>query len=454
MRFQKSISVRDPLRQASTPEPCSSYQTSITSFSCQVCETGLQGPSSRASPSDSSTIVRHNSIHRLKGSLLVTARAHIERIDENNPTLISPPSSHSLNRTSGSIHSPTRRCWTAAGGNMSTPHPVDRPTIPVTAPIHVHRSMSASFLDSVEADHRLPAPLDVVGDESGLNSPPRRLILVTNRTGSGLAGCRRKKQLKETGKSKSWDSYDLNWWKTGGLAGGNCRELLRACPKCSFPTTASPLKPSSFRRPEPTSAEVKFASEDRIERLSDAGSPKRGLAEGTLEIPQPPPAPTHRRSISLLTPLLRRREQSRNRSPLTNQKEEDKNGSLIQSSSPQHLRRTGPRTPQPPRKSKQSYLSSASSPFRQLFANSPLLSRRKNREKTNPVPPSTYIESSEEEESDGSFQPTPASPSLTPRASVSSRTSGKESSKDFEAFHRNQVRHKVRTRKTSSNSSN
>jgi len=328
--------------------------------------------------------------------------------------------------------------------------------VPVTAPTHVRRSMSASYLDSVEADHQLPVPLDVVGDEPGTASPPRRLILVANNGGAG--GCHRKKPLKETlGKSKSWDSYDLHWWKTGGLAGGNCRELLRACPKCSFPTTttttaAPPLTSSSFRKTEKKGVDNRQAgTEDQIEKVSDPESPKRipamESAGSSNEILQPPPAPTHRRSISLLTPLLRRREKSRNRaagvggSSSAEERNPGTTDSLIPPASPQHTRKNGPSTPQPPRKS---YLASASSPLRQLFANSPFLSRRKNREKGNskmgPAVPPTYVDSSEDEESSDSPNFPPASPAtFTPRASVP--TVG--SCRDYEIFHKNLLRPKV-----------
>lgn len=333
--------------------------------------------------------------------------------------------------------------------------------IPVTAPMFVRRSMSASYLDNV--DRNVVVSLDVVGNEQAGNSPPKRLILVKKRGGQendqGLFSTANggKPRLKDWGKSKSWDSCDLSGWKKG--ASGTSATLstsayrkevsTSSCPKCRFPSTepvrtcvtmAEPLlhhcrakvpmtparrnvmtncstskipllaqpqkaSSSSVARAEQQQQASSSSGEDVIEIASDASPPNSTPTHAPSPSPTPPPPPVHRRSLSLLTPLLRRREmlnaarqqQSADAVSSLNPKRRNNSGSgqgsssnnhphsssFIPPGSPQHQPRSSPTTPATQRKSKQSYLSSASSPFRQLFINSPLLTRRKNKSNNN-----------------------------------------------------------------------
>lgn len=334
--------------------------------------------------------------------------------------------------------------------------------IPVTAPMFVRRSMSASYLDNV--DRNVAVSLDVVGNEQVGNSPPKRLILVKKRGGQendqGLFSTANggKPRLKDWGKSKSWDSCDLSGWKKGvcGASATLSTSAYRkevstsSCPKCRFPSTepvrtcvtmAEPLlhhcrakvpmtparrnvmtncstsripllaqqqKPSSssVARAEQQQQQASSSSgEDVIEIASDASPPNSTPTHVPSPSPTPPPPPVHRRSLSLLTPLLRRREmlnaarqqQSADAASSSTPKRRNNSGSgqgsssnnqphsssFIPPGSPQHQPRSSPTTPATQRKSKQSYLSSASSPFRQLFINSPLLTRRKNKSNNN-----------------------------------------------------------------------
>ncbi|ODN03769.1 Tubby-related protein 4 [Orchesella cincta] len=338
-------------------------------------------------------------------------------------------------------------------------HPLQPQPIPVTAPMFVRRSMSASYLDNV--DRNVVFSLDVVGNDVAQISPPKRLVLVKkkdkgNNNENGGTSSGGKPRLKDWGKSKSWDSCDLSGWKKASGATGSStsstsmyrREVpTSSCPKCRFPSTepikscvtmAEPLlhcrakvpmtparrnmmtncstsrtsqliqnssgnlsttssnNSSGSSNKSVSSREHMSSIDDVIEVASDS-SPVHVPNNTNVPTPQTPPAPVHRRSLSLLTPLLRRREMlnaARQQQSADNGTSKSRNGSnssqqsttnhphsstFIPPGSPQHQPRSSPTTPATQRRSKQSYLSSASSPFRQLFVNSPLLTRRKNK---------------------------------------------------------------------------
>lgn len=476
---------------------------------CQVCETSSpQTPVKVATAvggggcaAEASIDLSDKAMQRVKYGM---TRAQIERVVDGEG--MSPgcsmvggvaTSTPSLPRTSSrSLRSPKKVSGfgsTSAGPRLSTPshshqvssvdmNPVPAPSssssnhhlhhqnlyyqqqqqmqpVPVTAPMFVRRSMSASYLDSV--DRNVVISLDVVGNEQIHNSPPKRLILVKKRrqeeeggvgdassTSTSSGG---KPRLKDWGKSKSWDSCDLRGWKrgSGGVTASSttspyCREVLTsACPKCRFPSTEPvrtcvtmaeplllhcrskvpmtparrnvmtncstsriPLLAQHSRAPSGSGGgngeqhPQQSPSEDVIEIASDPSPPNSSTPTHTshppLSTPPPPPSSVHRRSLSLLTPLLRRREmfnaarQQQSADGATTSSKLRSNGgsgsnnaphssSFIPPGSPQHQPRSSPSTPATQRRSKQSYLSSASSPFRQLFINSPLLTRRKNK---------------------------------------------------------------------------
>lgn len=598
--------MRQTIQQQSGSGP-SSTLTSVQQNStvCQRCD--YASPSSSpgiirrrssidASSSSSSHVVPATPQNRggvaNKSNNLVTAQ--VENSIDENAEVGGAGSSHqhqtsaplpSLHRTSSSIRSPTRICWNAAGedGNEEISSPlVIQPT--ATLPIHVRRSMSASFLDSVDRQGQLS--LDIVSNEGVSNSPPKRLILVKRKDDNGqkqsggpsphtenTATGSTKMRLRECGKSKSWDSCDISWWKSGGIAQQGSSNAASSsstpCPNCNFPSTSKKLLPqqassssgsnscttsfatlpkNSRAAPPPTPAKSSFnknltaslcstsssiASNSSSSSIANGGkssSPLLGSSrrmtpptpggrfaqrsrsqsqhsprsseDGIEPVPpssplsSPTPTPTtHRRSLSLLTPLLRRRDLNSRLNHQSQQSDSNKrlvpptttsstsgsggggnpaSSSFIPPGSPQHQpRNSAPSTPREQRKAKSrpSYLSSASSPFRQLFANSPLLSRRRNKNRNNDRSNSssnnsggrTIIDSSDEEGAGGSSgsllldeghhirnlsgnRSSVDSPtrSPTPSSRRTSVTSINAPFRDLETFQKQQLRQKVR----------
>jgi hypothetical protein len=368
--------------------------------------------------------------------------------------------------------------------------------------------MSASYLDNVQR-HDGPVSLDIVNNEGNpSSSPPKRLVLVKKSLAeNGVNGeSFGKPSLRECGKSKSWDSCDISWWKS---TYGSLKEAsANPCPKCSFPSTAllassskkklpsvidhnRPLRvPSTPARtvagtssasstPLPSRATTSTNNahadsiEDRIERddVQAPSTPAKSSNSGSVPVPPTPSvSSTHRRSLSLLTPLLRRRDlSSRNRNGSGDNKAttagtNPASSSFIPPGSPQHQARSNPATPAVQRKAKNHhrYLSSASSPLRQLFANSPLLSRRRNKNNNNNtqvpnprIPSNTIIiDSSDDEGSSSHVEDGSGHNSSSGGSGIASGCQAQSSRasipsvntpfRDLETFQKHQLRQKVR----------
>jgi len=394
-------------------------------------------------------------------------------------------------------NSSSRVCWSDET-NHSAP-------VAATAPMHVRRSVSASYLDNVDS-LSVPMALDIATESNPGSSNPKRLVLVKNlgRNNNSNAN-NHPRSLKSWGKSKSWDSYDLKPWKAG-LTCEPIKSPTTPCPKCNFPSTTPlpdthviPFKKSSLPPKTPmrscrknsanssgssssTSANTsgyngnsvpktpvhsrrnqmlhvntsRSDHEDEIIPIAPVASPEE-LPSADSNVTRCSPAVNnsfsarmHRRSMSLLTPLLKRRELSRDRKEnsevisTTYLQEHRPSSSFIPPASPQHQARSSPSTPAMRRRQK--YLSSAASPFRQFFANSPLLTRRRNNKNTSQT---VVIDSSDEEDSTngssvGAMGDKGSKNKGKPTNNGTCGYNGESSFRDLESFQRNQLRQKVR----------
>ncbi|CAG7829122.1 unnamed protein product, partial [Allacma fusca] len=383
----------------------------------------------------------------------VTTTAEVQLCEKRGQSIDDDCPGPSSGSTRSSIRSPTRISWTGShsspsreSGHSANPGPSRVNVCPTTTPppIYVRRSFSASYLDGVE--HPGQVTLDLVSQDLLSTHHPKRLVLVKNRSGPKNSNPR----LKECGKSKSWDSCDLSWWRAHPTA----TDPKVTCPKCSFPTVkykdvrSPPLsRGSSSCMTPPTPARRKsgcylssssrgqgsippkfkqrgsISEADRIERACESdGEHWINTHSSPPSSPSPPPPQvTHRRSISLLTPLLKRREMAAaNKQRANSNCLNPQSAPFIAPGSPQH-HRSQPSTPAMQRKSRNRakegyrYLYSASSPIRQLFFNSPLFPR-KNRgsNPTTPKPQRRMTQDNQALDNSSDEEDAPKHPGLTP----------------------------------------